>query len=568
MDIKNRTVLALGGTGLVGMAICRKILKQQPRVLVILSLTKEEVEEGVAVLQSEFPNSTITYTWGNIFVRKEFKDYSRSELLSNPESRRSIINDVISELNEGILSKSFLYSVIKKFRPKIIIDSINTATGIAYQDVYMSSITTLRKAEKARKSPDLINDFADETEKLLCTQYIPQLIRHIQILYEATKRFGTLFYFKIGTSGTGGMGLNVPYTHSEERPSRVLLSKSSLAGAHTLLLFLMARTPDAPIIKEIKPTAAIAWKNIGFGKILQNGKPIESYDCSFDNAVKLKGTLSIDQDGNWEKQEGRFLEAPFIDTGENGMFSCGEFMAISSIGQMGFVTPEEIAENLMFEIKGGNTGHDIINALDNATMGPTYRAGTMRDYAIQKLKSLESEHGDDVAAFEVLGPPRLSKLLYEAYLLKRVCRTIHKVVAKSEEKLSADLEKMLKNDKKLRSSILSIGIPILTADGKNLVRGKEIKIPSRRETEKFKISNIKIDLWAHDGWIDLRAQNMKIWIDRFSKILQEIDEIRPDDNSSHYQWNKDYWLKSGEIEIGKVAAWIFVNEDKGVRMKN
>ena len=63
------------------------------------------------------------------------------------------------------------------------------------------------------------------------------------------------------------MGLNIPYTHSEERPSSVLLSKSAVAGAHTLLLFLMGRTPDAPITKEIKPTAAIAWKRIGYGEV-------------------------------------------------------------------------------------------------------------------------------------------------------------------------------------------------------------------------------------------------------------------------------------------------------------
>jgi hypothetical protein len=39
------------------------------------------------------------------------------------------------------------------------------------------------------------------------------------------KRAGTRMYVKIGTAGTGGMGLNVPFTHAEERPSRVLLAK-------------------------------------------------------------------------------------------------------------------------------------------------------------------------------------------------------------------------------------------------------------------------------------------------------------------------------------------------------
>ena len=75
------------------------------------------------------------------------------------------------------------------------------------------------------------------------------------------------------------MGLNIPYTHSEERPSRVLLSKSAMAGAQSMLLFLMARTPGAPITKEIKPAAVIAWKGMGFGPIVRGGKPLQWMDA-------------------------------------------------------------------------------------------------------------------------------------------------------------------------------------------------------------------------------------------------------------------------------------------------
>ena len=38
----------------------------------------------------------------------------------------------------------------------------------------------------------------------------------MQTLLEGLKRAGTKAYVKVGTSGTGGMGLNIPYTHSEE----------------------------------------------------------------------------------------------------------------------------------------------------------------------------------------------------------------------------------------------------------------------------------------------------------------------------------------------------------------
>jgi hypothetical protein len=109
---------------------------------------------------------------------------------------------------------------------------------------------------------------------------VPQLIRHVQVFYQAMLKARTGAYVKIGTSGTGGMGLNIPYTHSEEKPSRVLLSKSALAGAHTLLLFLMARTPGGPITKEIKPAAAIAWKRIGYGEVLRGGNAVPLFDAT------------------------------------------------------------------------------------------------------------------------------------------------------------------------------------------------------------------------------------------------------------------------------------------------
>ena len=75
------------------------------------------------------------------------------------------------------------------------------------------------------------------------------------------------------------MGLNVPYTHSEERPSRVLLAKSAIAGAHSMLLTLMARTPGAPAVTEIKPAAAIAWKRIGYGPIVRRRETLRRVEA-------------------------------------------------------------------------------------------------------------------------------------------------------------------------------------------------------------------------------------------------------------------------------------------------
>jgi len=47
MEIKNKLVLVLGGWGLVGTAICRKIMKHDPRGLIVASLKENEAKEAV-----------------------------------------------------------------------------------------------------------------------------------------------------------------------------------------------------------------------------------------------------------------------------------------------------------------------------------------------------------------------------------------------------------------------------------------------------------------------------------------------------------------------------------------
>src|SRR2546422_4057852 len=250
--------------------------------------------------------------------------------------------------------------------------------------------------------------FRSERHILLLT--LPQLIRHVQILVESLKRAETKAYVKIGTSGTGGMGFNIPYTHSEERPSRPLLTKSAVGGAQSLLLFLLGRTPGAPAAIEIKPTATIAWREIGFGPIRRKGKPIPLVDCP--KPVNLAQAFRPGV-APW-CDLGKPLEGVFIDVGENGLFAPDEFETVTALGQMEFITPEEVADYVAMELEGRPTGRDVVAALDAATAGPTYRAGMLRASALARLRSLEQETGSRAVAYEMLGPPRLTKLLWES----------------------------------------------------------------------------------------------------------------------------------------------------------
>jgi hypothetical protein len=565
MDIKNKTVLVLGGAGLVGSAICRKLVEEGPRRIIVTALPRSEAEEAVRALRKDYPRKPANFFvpwWGNIFVRHELKDMRREDILDDPKLRAMLVDDMLEELTDGALKRTTLYQLIKKHKPDVIIDGINSATAIAYQDIFQSARGLIQGLRNGRNAAGV----RESAEKLLATLYIPQLIRHVQVLYRSMHQFETTIYVKIGTSGTGGMGLNIPYTHSEERPSSVLLSKSSVAGAHTLLLFLMGRTPDAPITKEIKPTAAIAWKRVAYGEIKKRGKAIELYDCPPSKGMKLGATLPLSME-KFATPMHDTLKSVFIDTGENGLFSRGEFEAISTPGQMEFVTPEEIADDVVYEIKGGNTGRDIINALDNATLSPTYRAGYLFQSANNQIRALEKKHKVDSVAFEMLGPPRLSKLLYEAYLLKLAYKTIKAAAKQSPAGLSRKLSAIVSKDAKLRARIISIGIPILMPDGKTLLRANQIKIPPSPGTNNVPVSAKNVDHWAHDGWVDLRPANMKRWTERFKSLMRSANAIPDDCTGSRYLNDRKFWNDFNEIDPGKIAGWIFSYEEKGMRMK-
>lgn len=566
MDIRGRNILLLGGWGLVGTAIIRKMLPYQPAKITILSLKENEAREACSHFNKAAPETEFVPEWGNIFVNEKLKDLTRGAILDNPDNRATLIKDVMDHLDDETMSASFLHQVISRHQPDIIIDSVNSATALAYQDVYNAYYNLRREFDSAKNLDKLTDEFSTEVDKMLMTLYIPQIIRHIQILYASMVQNKTSVYLKIGTTGTGGMGLNIPYTHSEERPSRVLLSKTSLAGAQTLLLFLMARTPDGPIVKEIKPAATIAWKGIGYGEIMKHGDAIRIFDCPPEKAIKLEGKYHVNGEKNWNSLD-KTLKSVYIDTGENGIFSKGEFETITAAGQMEFVTPEEIANNVIMEILGDSTGKNVISALENSVMGPTYRAGYMRHQALTEMDRLCHEHDSDSVAFEVLGPPRLSKLLYEAQILKRIGTTLPGILEYSPEELVEKVEQEIVSHQELRSEIISIGIPILMKDGVRLLRGESVKIPPPMGRSEIEITPENIEEWSLAGWVDLRLANMQKWHSRIQQIVEYVRSLPADDTSSHFHHGNLYWSIDEPLNIGKVLAWIFIHEDKGLRIK-
>jgi hypothetical protein len=598
---KPETFLLLGGGGMVGQQIAYAIAEElNPRRIIICALEKNEAEATIEKLKQDFPKikSRLRAVTGNVFIRHEWNPSGDNPVkpgeLTKDETRRKILyQDIFGKL-EDAYPYSELVGLIEEYAPDVIIDSINTATAISYQDVYTASeraseeLTKLKEALRGSHdardggagsdayqppSKELIESAMEAFEEVLISQSVPQLVRHVLLLNKAMREAGTHLYLKIGTTGTGGMGLNIPYTHSEDKPSATLMEKTAIAFAHTGLMFLMARTLGGPAVKEFKPAAMIGYSDISFrgikvkskGKVGLPGKNFKVY-ASRTESLGRTGRLRLrpsEEEANSYKELDD-LEMVLVNTGENGLFTKGEFQAITYMRQMEYITPEEIARQVVLEVTGSNTGYDVIAAVDGAAMNPTYRAGYIRQFTIEELDKEEENrkrkmrnYSPSVALGE-LGPPQLGKLLWEAHLLDITYRTLSAVLAKTPKEIAKEVFGKLKENEWLCNTIVSVGLPILTPNGKSLIRGPYIRIPE--EKKKKNAADISkpedIDEWAAKGWVDLRPDNMKLWRSRFRDMQEETERLR--ERGSAAFTHKAYL--SDRIQIGAVVGWIFNNE--------
>lgn len=544
MELEQRRLMILGGSGLVGRAVARRVLECRPAQIVLVGLRQAEVEETARGLRGRGSRVEIVTAWGDVFLPADMAQLERSTILADAELRRRLVADIFSELNDEILERSMLFQLLLRFRPEVVVDCINTATAFAYQNVYASARDLLSSASHGRADREVV-------ERHLLTLPVPQLIRHVQLAAEALTRARVKAYVKVGTSGTGGMGLNIPYTHSEERPSRMLLTKSAMAGAHSLLLFLLARTPGAPATIEIKPTATIGWGAVRYGPVIRSGRPIRRFDCA--EPLPLDRAFGSGASG-W-RDTGGVLESVYIDMGENGAFGREEFETATSLGSMELITPEEVAELVVMELEGRPTGRDVVAALDGASAGPSYRGGMLRAVAIERLRRLEKECGVRSVGFEMLGPPRLTKHLYEAHVWSLLCSSVRELAQAEAAALARRAAALVAQDSDLRSTIVSVGLPILV-QGNLVYRAESVAVPP--EENDFERAALR-------GWVDLRESSAARWIGRAKGMCEQAGQALGDRSGSDFDWN--VIQPQDEISPSRMAAWIFRFEEGGQRIK-
>ncbi len=111
-------------------------------------------------------------------------------------------------------------------------------------------------------------------------------------------------------------------------------------------------------------------------------------------------------------------------------------------------------------------------------------------------------------------------------------------------------------------TIISLGLPVLLPDGRQIIRGPRISIPERIEPD-VRFTEEDVEAWAQKGWVDLRSGNMATWRERFEKMESSRLHIRGRGSAAITLEGYIY----EDIHIGEVVGWIFNNEHEGYRVK-
>lgn len=501
---KDKRILILGA-GQIGEACAMRFIKDKPREIVLHTLTEEEASRAIKNINDQVNSKGVKMTpsWGNILVPIDLIYTKRSDLLSDEKNLDNLLKYYYACLNDKLIENSALYQIIKKWNPDLIIDSINTATVVGYLD---DPYSLPRNLIKDFTSKEAIN-WKTNCKKVLFSAIIPSLIRFTQVIQKSLKDFQIGYYVKVSTTGLGGMGINLMYTHgdiNEPGMSSGILGKVAAAGVFHQLMWSLSHTPGNNI-RVITPAALVGWQPVGFGKFRSHGINWPLIDNK--EAISLKEGELLKANKNGYRKVADYMEIPFVDSGENSAYSLYEMYAITALGQMESITREEVAQ-AVYECSCGSTKHDLLTAMDNAALGPTYAGFFNRNLVLDHLKEIVKTKKIPSIATNNLGPT-VSKHLFELYILFDIFSSELPKILNQDSEIFAELAEkyVLKNDI-VRQQAISLGLPIIFEKNK-LTAGDHYFVPNMAEENI--ITKRNIDKWANAGWIDLRKKNIKNW---------------------------------------------------------
>lgn len=614
LDWSRLTVLIVGGAGQTGREICRQLETRGVGTVVIHDLHLAGAERAVRELTADREGSDGTCyvpsggdlfaprglgTWEFVETGGRYPTGCRDVALADgvrADQRTDLLECLLDQrlgaFTPEIVEQSLIWNLVRAYRPNLVIDAINTATVLGYgADVIQSGRTIAGLARRVLGAltqdddgPFDLRDLAPRMERharersgaldqeladLLSTSLrmtalldTAAMIRFVQCLHALfcgdddirVPEFQR--YVKVHTTGLGGMGFNIQYTHGdtgEPGLSTKLLGKVCATGSLTQLLLTLAHTPGCDV-RVVVPATLVGYEDAddavisglmptwsdddvrGRARVRMERGPIPLVDS--DTFVPCDGrTTLLDALRSSDErvtEVGGPLEVPYLHSGENNPYAVEDIAAITSLGQMGSITKEEVARATI-ECAEGESRYDVIAAMDAAILLPTHSASVVRDRVLQRRRAAcrtpEGYHLPSVSLGN-LGPTT-AKLLYEIEILRVRYETVARVATEATEMdmVLRACSYILEDHQGafLRRQILSLGIPIFVRRGPDeagLLLGKRLLFPDPSDLEGLKRpldpDDEVVRRWLDTGWIDLTGPRMRWWLERFRQVHEAL----------------------------------------------
>lgn len=540
-----KTVLVLG-VGQIGKAITKKIIEHKPERIILHNLTKSESDyccEHFAKLCSDIE---LVPSWGDVFLPFKFNKLTSIE--QQIEHKNELLKFFYSDLSSEVLKKSTLYKLVQKWQPDLIIDAINSGTvlGNHYKpELILSKVSASAKIDLNTSVEILLNDF------------VPKAINFVYTLKLVMEDFKIDKYLKVSTTGLGGMGMNMPYTHGDTPRSSLsfaLMGKISAAGVLHQLLWNLSHTTHLNISLLI-PSTFVGYDCTKF-------EPIET-DIGLIKKIKQPKKLQLKEGEKLTYFKGTsndYLEFPVVRAGENHVYSLYELSALTSLGQMEAITKEEVANAAMEDICG-KSKKNLLNYMDAGMLSPTFAGKVMVEKIKAEIRNLTAQNNTTSIATGNLGVT-VAKRLYEFYMIKSVCPTVNELKNMQAKDLHRLIVEKLEVSINLLKEMLSLGLPVMLDDD-NIYIGEYSLFPDKGCDLTVTVEHV--EKWVSVGWVDLRIKNIlflkKIILDVYNDTQDVLKE-------KSFILNRDVSAINDDYDIGEVLAYYYNLQERGRKTRD
>ena len=150
----DRTFLVLGGAGMVGFEVAHQVAHSlRPERVVLASLPAEQVaaRRGTPAQPGAAGRRGRRGVGRPVRPRGVLPPAAR-EFFDDETCRRAIFDDLFGPL-DAAYERSRLARLVAACRPDVVIDAVNTATAISYQDVYTAAVLAERDVKGVVRGP-------------------------------------------------------------------------------------------------------------------------------------------------------------------------------------------------------------------------------------------------------------------------------------------------------------------------------------------------------------------------------------------------------------------------------